>query len=489
MKLSTQKYYNTFFILIIAVLVLSISCKKNTIEIDGPILGLQFSNDSIVFDTVFTTIGSITKRLKVYNPYGHQINIESIELKGGESSAYRLNIDGSPAFKLNNIELEGKDSLYIFIKVLVDPSNENNPFVIDDEIEFKTTGKSQKVDLVAWGQNANYIIADKMIDGLPPFSIVAAENEEIIWDDSKPYLIYGYALVDSGAMLRIEAGTKIHFHNNSGLWVYKGASLKVMGTLEKPVIFEGDRMDEDYRDLPGQWDRILMNEGSVDNEINYAIIKNGFIGLQAETLGSPMGNRLLLKNTSISNMSGIGILSRNYQIEASNNVITNCGDFLISLTMGGKYSFVHTTFANYWDAAIRQNPSLYLNNYSIDEFGNTTTQSFDAFFGNCIIDGWETNELFFELIDKLDPKIFFDHSTLKTNLNITNDSRFNACLINPEHLFMDVYISDFRLDTLSPAIDKGSIEISKIAPFDILGNPRSSNPDLGAYEFLKDLPK
>ncbi len=488
MQAPSSKYYTTFILTLMVFFVFT-SCKKNNYLIEEPTVVLKFSNDSIIFDTVFTTIGSITKHLKVYNPYGQKISIQSIELKGGEESAYRLNIDGTSAFKMDNLELEGGDSMYIFIKVLVDPNDEDSPFVVDDQIQFNTTGYSQDIELVAWGQNANYIIADQYIEGLPPYSIVAEEKTQITWDNTRPYLIYGHAVVDSGALLQIEAGTKIHFHSNSGLWVYKGGSLKVNGTLDEPVIFEGDRLDPDYRDLPGQWDRILLNEGSIDNEINYAIIKNGYIGLQVETLDEPMGNKLTLTNTKISNMSGTGILARNYHIEASNNLVTNCGSYLMELTMGGKYKFIHSTFANYWDASARQTASIYFNNYQMAEGSILAARPFDALFGNCIIDGRETNELVIDLIEENSPTLLFDHSSLKTNLNISNDHHFIECLQNPRNLFIDIQKLDFQLDTLSPAIDKGSIQIALEVPFDILGNPRSINPDLGAFEFINDLPK
>jgi hypothetical protein len=484
MHRSTTKYYTLFFILSILTFAFFTSCEKDPFNGNQPDIALKFSNDSIVFDTVFTSIGSITKQLKIYNPFNQKITINSIELNKGANSAYRLNIDGEASLKAENIELEGKDSLYIFIKVLINPNDINSPFVVDDYIQFTTQGYSQKVSLVAWGQNANYIIADQTIEGLPPFKIIASENEIIEWDNTLPYLIYGYAVVDSGAQLQIHEGAKVHFHNNSGLWIYKGASLKVNGTLENPVIFEGDRLDEDYRDISGQWDRIWINEGSIDNEINYAIIKNGFIGIQAETLDEPLGNSLILNNTEITNMSGSGILARNYQINAKNNLVTNCGNYLLALTLGGNYRFIHSTFANYWNHSARQTPSIYLNNYYEDDDGTTISQDFESFFGNCIIDGQLNEELSIDLDDVSNTHFLFDHNSLRTKIDFQNDDRFKECISNSDFLFLDAYEFNFQLDTLSPAIDKASVQIALEAPFDILGQARSQNPDLGVFEFI-----
>ena len=484
MHQTSSKYYTNIFILFALAVILFTSCEKDPLKDNQPSIALNFSNDSIVFDTVFTSIGSITKRLKIYNPFNQKITINSIELNKGENSAYRLNIDGEASLRAENIELESKDSLYIFIKVLINPNDINSPFVVDDYIQFTTQGFSQKVSLVAWGQNANYIIANQTIEGLPPFKIIASENEIVEWDNTLPYLIYGFAVVDSGAQLQIHEGAKVHFHNGSGLWIYKGASIKVNGSLENPVTFEGDRMDEDYRDIPGQWDRILINEGSIDNEINYAIIKNGFIGIQAETLDEPLGNSLILNNTEISNMSGSGIFSRNYQIHAKNNLVTNCGNHLLALTLGGNYRFIHSTFANYWNHSARQTPSILLNNYYEDEGGNSISRDFESFFGNCIIDGQLNEELSIDFDDASNAHFLFDHNSLRTKIDFENDDRFKHCISNPEFLFMDVYEFDFQLDTLSPAIDKASIQIALEAPFDILGQPRSQNPDLGVFEFI-----
>jgi len=235
--------------------------------------------------------------------------------------------------------------------------------------------------------------------------------------------------------------------------------------------------------MPGQWDRIWINEGNSDNIINYAIIRNGFIGIQTETLVEPLGNKLILKNTQISNMSGSGILSRNYHIEGTNNLVTNCGNYLLALTMGGSYSFIHSTFANYWDAAVRKTPSVYFNNYSLNYSNESTVYPFESFFGNCIIDGLKSEELEMDFNTSLSPVIYFDHNALKTQLDISNNENYEQTLLNPTNLFKDTHALNFQLDSLSPAIDKASSIISLKAPLDILGKSRSIKPDLGVFEF------
>ena len=55
---------------------------------------LEFSVDTLMFDTIFTTVGSTTQRLKVYNPYQENVLISRIRLAGGDFSNFRLNING-----------------------------------------------------------------------------------------------------------------------------------------------------------------------------------------------------------------------------------------------------------------------------------------------------------------------------------------------------------------------------------------------------------
>jgi len=57
---------------------------------------------------------------------------------------------------------------------------------------------------------------------------------------------------------------------------------------------------------------------------------------------------------------------------------------------------------------------------------------------------------------------------------------FVSCLRNTDPQFVDKSKLDFRLKSTSPAINAG---ISNGVLFDILGNPRTGNPDIGAYEY------
>lgn len=480
----SRHFLNVVLLSFVMVLLAVSSCKKDDIIDTSPSLKLNFSADTLIFDTVFSTIGSATQVLKVYNPSDKKVKISRIYLAGGGVSRYAMNVDGVAGTSFDDVEIGGNDSLWVFVRVTINPGDGDLPFIVTDSIFFETNGNEQDVDLVAWGQNARFILWDTDRPNLPKYKIVAGEGVDTTWTADLPIVIYGYAVVDSTGSLTINAGTKIYFHKGSGLWIYKGGSLKVMGTMDEPVLFDSDRLESFYSDLPGQWDRIWLNEGSVNNEINYAVIRNGFIGIQAETLQEYMGNQLNLTNTIIENMSGAGVLTRYYLIASYNCVIANCGQYAVALTLGGSYDFRQTTIANYWNYNYRQTPSVLLNNYVVDQQGVTYAYPFSANFANTIIYGNQQNEF---LIDKNDGEEFtsiFDHCLLRTQEDISNGDMYINCLKNQDPKFVDYATNNYELDTLSPAIDAGSIEIANTVPVDIKGVSRTESPDLGAYEWV-----
>jgi hypothetical protein len=475
------------------ILLIFSSCRKDIVDTD-PDLKLEFSADTVYFDTIFVSMGSVTRRLKVYNPSDKKIVVSNIKLAGGASSTFRLNVDGISAKEHNDVEIEGKDSVYIFVQVTIDPNNDLLPFVIQDSIEFVTNGNVQDVDLIAWGQNARFYRPNTQIQGLPPFY---ALTENTTWTNELPVVIFGYLVVDSGATLTIDAGVNVHLYNNSGIWVYKQGALIVNGTQQDSVTFQGVRKEESYIERPGQWDRIWINQGSANNKISHAVIKNGFIGLQAENVtafGEAPPGQLLIENTRIRNMSGFGIFGADYTIRGNNLLVTNCGSYAVALVRGGNYNFRHCTFANYWSGNVRSTPSVFFNNYENSQGGNLIPKPLtQCYFGNCIIYGNKSDgsEIEYDFANGVAFNFKFDHCLLRiTNDFFINDpDRFSNNINNQDPLFADIDEQNFRLKAASPAINTGNIIITNQAPalsFDLKGNNRTidGQPDLGAFEFV-----
>ena len=462
------------------------SCQKKDIISTDSSLKLEFSNDSIIFDTVFTTLGSATHRLMIYNNSNSKIKISNMLLEGGGSSQFKLNLDGESGSNFTDIEIPGKDSLYVFARVTIDPNDLNNPYVVEDQLKFLTNGNEQSIKLVAWGQNANYILANTFSPGFPAYKIVADSLETVHWTNEKPYVIYGFAVINSYGELIIDEGTRVHFHENSGLWAYADGLLKVYGTQENMVHFSGDRLEDQYSDISGQWDRIWLMESrrGENHEIHNAIIENGFIGIQAESFLRYAEDELIMHNVIIQNMTGIGVFTRLYNIQSTNTLLANCGGYCLALTSGGNYDFKHSTIANYWSHSIRNTPSLFLNNYFYDSIEGNVSVPFSFNMGNSIVYGYNNDEFETDMFGTADSIYYFDHCDLKTSRNISDNSIYNSVLRNEDPIFLNYLENDYRLDTLSPLIGIGKPEIASTVPFDLLGNSRTPLPDLGVYQFM-----
>ncbi len=462
------------------------SCRKDGAITTDKATKLNFSADTVIFDTVFTTMGSITKQLMIHNNNNQKISISSIKLGKGAASMFRINVDGTAALEVNNVEIAAHDSMFIFVKVTINPNNQSNPLIVTDSIVFVTNSNIQNVQLVAWGQDAYYHVPNHKIiftDGSSlSYSIADCTSP---WATDKPHVIYGYCVVDSATTLTLQSGTKLYFAPNSVLWVYNYGSLKVYGNQNNIVSFQGTRMDAYYKDLPGQWGKIWLSAGSKDNEINYALIKNGNIGIQADT-NVNSNPTVIITNTIIDNMSVAGIYAQGAKINATNTVVSNSGQYSIVLSIGGDYNFYQCTIGNFWSFSSRQTSSVVLNNYYKDNNEVIHVRPLtNATFGDCIIYGNNEEEL---LLDKYPGSIFiykFDHCLLKTQNNTSNTANFNTCKINIDPIFKNAYATpaDLSLSDLSPAIGAGSINWSNYAPNgDIKDKPWLNPPSIGAYE-------
>ena len=185
------------------------SCKKEHSLTNDSSCKLAFSVDTVMFDTVFTTLGSATHQLKIYNNYKEDLNISEIRLIGGNASRFRINVDGVSGAEFRDKVIPANDSIFIFLNVTIDPNDQYTPFVVEDDIQFVTNGNTQDVKLMAWGQNARYIVADKHVNGFPAFKIVADSLETTHWTNELPYVVFGYALINSYGTLHIHEGTHV----------------------------------------------------------------------------------------------------------------------------------------------------------------------------------------------------------------------------------------------------------------------------------------
>jgi hypothetical protein len=313
----------------------------------------------------------------------------------------------------------------------------------------------------------------RVVAGLPQDGY---KERDVTWTNERPYVVYGWAVVDSACSLTIEPGTKIYFHRNSGLWAYRYSKLEVKGTTDEPVLFRGDRLEPAFENDYSQWNRILINEGT-EVTINNAIITNAFIGVQVDPLREyGMDNVVKIQNTIIKKTENSGVLSRLLNLDMTNCVVSNNGKCGVQLE-GGNYTMKHLTIANYYGD--RKGPACYVGNkISATDYELIPSIDTKAEFINCIIYGNTKSEVETKKSQGAELEVSFQNCLLKAKDNSTN---FKECLLNEYPKFVDTLKLDFQIQAASPAIGKGKPNIG--VPFDMLGNSRGDKPDIGAYQF------
>ena len=349
------------------------SCRKDSFITSKDAI-VHLSADTLFFDTVFVSTGSITEAVKVINGNDQKLRLSDVKLMGGSQSFFSININGAPGPQRQNVELEAGDSIYIFVAVSIQPNAANLPFIIQDSIQVAFNGVSQYIQLQAWGKNAHFL-RNQVIES------------NVTWDNTLPYVILGGLQVDTTAILTIPAGCRIYLHADAPFLV--DGTLKVQGEKgdSNHVIFRGDRLDDPYRDFPGGWPGIYFRQTSKASSMEYAEIKNAYQAVVAS--GSPLSSppQLTLDQCIIDNSYDAGIMGIQTSIQVNNCLISNCGKNIV-LNYGGNYRFLHCTavgFSN--DYVTHSQPVLSVSNNIVQDNGTSLNADLSADFINCIFWG------------------------------------------------------------------------------------------------------
>jgi hypothetical protein len=449
-------------------LILLFSCRKESF-ITSSDARITITADTLKYDTVFTTAGSVTQAFKIINENNQKLSLSSVKLMGGNSSAYKINVDGFAAAEVNDLEIEANDSLYVFVQVNVNQNSTNLPFIIRDSIQINFNGNKRIVQLEAWGQNAHFF-----------------RNKEIIsdetWTKDLPYVILGYLYIDQNKKLTIEKGCRVYVHATAPIIV--DGTLQVNGLKDSVdrVYFKGDRLDEPYKDFPASWPGIYFSPLSKDNVFNYAVIKNSYQSIAVENPSPNANPKVTLNQCVIDNSYDAGVVAVNSSISAVNCLISNCGMNIV-LIKGGNYQFTHCTVASVSNNYIQhKDPVLTVTNYD----GLNNTSPLNALFRNCIFwgeNGTVDDEVFIGKKGS-DPFIAnFDYNLWKVQ---TTPASINSNqIINGESPQFDSTDAshryfNFHLKDSSPAINKG---VPTAITIDLDGNTRPNGlPDLGCFE-------
>ena len=257
--------------------------------------------------------------------------------------------------------------------------------------------------------------------------------------------------------------------------MYRYGHLEAIGTKEEPILFRSDRLDEWFDSDFTQWSRIWIMEGNQDNIIDHAIITNSFVGIQMEAFSEYTGNKTIISNTIVKNNQNSAIIARWADFDMTNCVVTNCGKSCLQLEVG-EWNVNNCTFANYASMGRDTSmPVVFVSNKS--SFDNSSYNS-SASFVNTIIHGSIVKELREYKVSTYNLTTSYENCIIKTNQTLPT---FVSCLLNSDPKFVGKDSLDFRLNSTSPAINAGK---NNGVMFDFLGNPRTGNPDIGAYEYV-----
>ena len=449
------------------------SCRKDSFITSKDAI-VRFSADTLFFDTVFVSTGSITESVKVINSNDQKLRLSDIKLMGGSGSYFSINIDGSAGPEQQNVELEAGDSLYIFVAVTIKPGATDLPFIIRDSIQVAFNGVSQYIQLQAWGQNAHFL-RSQVIEG------------NVTWNNALPYVILGGLQVDTNATLTIPAGCRIYLHADAPFLV--DGTLQVQGGKgdSDHVIFRGDRMDDPYRDFPGGWPGSYFRQTSTGNSMEYTDVKNAYQAVVVEGPSTGPSPQLLMEQCTIDNSYDAGIMGAQGSIQANNCLISNCGKNIV-LDDGGSYEFLHCTAASFSnDYITHTQPVLSVSNYILQDNGALMTADLSADFINCIFwgaSGTVDNEVQVSRQGSTAFHVGFSNCGWKVK-TAPVDATVSNMIVNMDPMFDSVNNTrrfyDLHLKPGSPMIDKG---LGTSLTVDLDGNTRPIGlPDLGCYEY------
>jgi hypothetical protein len=457
-------------LLLIVVTALAVSsCTKNSF-ITSKDAAVTFSADTLFFDTVFVTTGSVTQSVKIINPNSQKLQLTDIRLMGGAQSYFAINIDGSPGPGVSHVDIDAGDSLYIFVAVQINPNAANLPFIVQDSIQVEFNGNQQYIQLQAWGQNANFL-RNQVLTG------------STVWSPALPYVIQGGLQIDTGATLTIPAGCRVYFHADAPLLV--DGSLQVNGTDSNRVLFTGDRLDAPYNGYPGSWPGIYFRGASNNDQLQYAVVENADESVVVSAPPAGPVPKVFLQQCIVNNSYDAGILGLDGSIQAVNCLISNCGQNLV-LGGGGYYNFVQCTAAAYSNTYIVHTQPVLAVSDEIEDGSAIYTGAVQASFVNCIFWGNYGNVPDEVVVSQQTSNSFvvgFSNCLWKVQ-NAPTGVTAAGMIVNQDPLFDSVNTAvnyyDFHLQANSPAIGAGAAA-GVLVDLDGKARPATA-PDLGCFQ-------
>ncbi len=289
----------------------------------SPTAMLRFSRDTLSFDTVFTDVGTPTARLLVYNPNSKGVNISQIKMRDN-NSRFSINVDGMSGTEFHDIEIRGKDSIYVFVECFIDPAQNSEPMFVEDKLEFVTNGNVQEVQCQAWGQNVTRMRGVTL-------------EQDMRLTAEQPYVIFDSLVVAPGTTLTIDPGARVLFHDKAELIVQ--GKLEAVGKQDNMVHLRGDRSDKvlpnlTYAEMSAQWGGIRIAPESFENRMEFVDMRSTDHGLIIDSCGVTDRSKLLIVNSWLHNSAGHVLQSEYAQVNAYGTVFSDAALGVVSLNSG-----------------------------------------------------------------------------------------------------------------------------------------------------------
>ena len=511
--------------LLIAILILVMaaiaSCSDDILSDAGAQPSYEL-NDSGCYNlgVLLTGHHTATQKLMLYNRQKGELALTSICLRGGESSIFRINVDGMAGTDFTDpdfLHIAQGDSLYILVEAAFTGEQDERDVLREDYLDILCNGRMQSIRLVVTTRDVEELQNDTI-------------RRDTTWlEGGIDKLIYGSLTIANGATLTIEPDVTLYLHDHASIEVY--GTLRICGTLEQPVTLLGDRTDKIfdnlyYRDMAAQWGGIHIYSGSTGNLFNYADIRGMTTGIVLEQDSTdtrflseaPTGTvipgdpkryaygpdflsderqQLIVRNSLIMNSDSSLIAAHGSNMIIENSCLMNSAGALLELA-GGAYDITHCTLANYNYWAAFSKCDVVMRNY--DAPTDSTRQwrpLYRCNFTNSIIYG---NSGMDPNIDANGYCVFVDEAGMPVD-SIYN-YRLDHCLVHstsgfddddciailwdadPLYLLVDMpnYICDPHLQAESPCVAVGESRTTARLPQDRDGHPRAPQPSLGCYE-------
>lgn len=473
--------------LLMGIACLLVGCREYEVS-DDPSLRLAFSCDTLRFDTVFTAQGSATLQMLVYNRNASALLIDGVWLEDGK--AFRANVDGEPDLqRLTSLQLNGGDSMYVFVRVEIDPTNENNPVLVNDKLSFHlSSGTTQTVVFEAYGQD---------VQRIGYAGCGRTDYRSYTFNATKPYLIYDTMVV--GGTLTIEPGARLYMHNGASIFAL--GNVKAEGTLEQPITIRGDRLDRLFDSVPyayagGSWNGIYLQADNMRHTytFNYVDILSGNVGLYCVSNMSASLPQLKMNGCRIHNHSLYGLVLLNVNATVLNTEISNCASYCVYCA-GGKHTFIHSTIASYFNYTTIRIQSVAKEDVAAVFIDNLTKKDpfTETSFINSIITGYLPNQLVVATpFDQYYPGTFLGNYLKTDSLRFENakDNTYwqktdtAEVFQNTFYKYKEYVYYNFHLDSLSPARCAGDSLAAVPYSKDRDGISRELvKPDAGCYQY------